>query len=498
VLTQAGCGIKIVSETPKNRGDLLNAIHSSRGMEHVNRSHQRSFSLNIFRMNAQELIEITRRVNDPDEGIRLMAVANREAGSQTHREVTRRVHNFVAAALTLVEHTRIFMRKNYSDTPILDRYQFKIDAEFKNEPLVQFVQNLRNYILHNGLPDSQMYLHFQSDPANPGSGSFETGIHIPTGPLLEWSNWSAPARTFIENSGEHIDIRTVAEAYTASILPFHDWLQDELDQFHSADFDELRALQESMNQSEAAANAAPSLPAEAGQNIIIEPEQDFVFAPDRAATLDTAASVLLNKVRKIDLESQRGDGFASERPAGATITDQDMLSVPLFWGSDVAGRRVFVFIYKDGASFGFDEEVFAELQALTESVLKAAGWARRTLSRSFVEKTVIEWLQSSFGAAVTGGLSEMIAKDGREAVRPLALSADLSGVCGARHIWRRMRVNANCKSNAKNETASSNSSRPGSIGCSMKLLPCDERWTSALTLMPRRPLRTKPSRFHRR
>ncbi len=103
-------------------------------------------------MNAQELIEIARRMNDPDEGIRLMSVANREAGSQTHREVTRRVHNFVAAALTLVEHTRIFMRKNYSDTPILDRYQTKIDADFKDEPLVQFVQNLRNYILHNGLP----------------------------------------------------------------------------------------------------------------------------------------------------------------------------------------------------------------------------------------------------------------------------------------------------------------------------------------------------------
>ncbi len=121
-------------------------------MDHINRSHQRTFTLNIFQMNAQELIEITRRVNDPDEGIRLMAVANREAGSQTHREVTRRFHNFVAAALTLVEHTRIFMREHYSDTPMLERYQAKVDTDFKNQPLVRFVQDLRNYILHNGCP----------------------------------------------------------------------------------------------------------------------------------------------------------------------------------------------------------------------------------------------------------------------------------------------------------------------------------------------------------
>jgi hypothetical protein len=130
-------------------------------------------------------------------------------------------------------------------------------------------------------------------------------------------------------------------------------------------------------------------------------------------------------VRQIDLEAQRGDGFASERPLGATITDQDMLSAPLFWGNDVAGRRVFVFIYKDGATFGLDEDVFAEMQALTESVLKS-DWARRTLSRGFVEKTMIKWLQSNFQKENANGLSETIAKHGREAVRPLELWAPIA------------------------------------------------------------------------
>ena len=397
-------------------------------MEHINRSHRRSFSLNIFRMNAQELIEITRRVNDPDEGIRLMAVANREAGSQTHREVTRRVHNFVAAALTLVEHTRIFMRENYSGTPILDRYQAKIDSDFKDAPLVRFVQDLRNYILHNGLPQSVMYMHFESNrDLSDGSGALETGIHIPAAPLLEWRNWSEPARTFIENSGEYIDIRTVAETYTDSILPFHDWLQAELDKFHSADLEELRALQELMNQSEKATRSSP-VPAAGiaeAQNNVATPEQQFVFASDRASALDAAGLALLKKVRKIELQAQRGNGFASERPMGATITDKEMLSAPLYWGTDVAGRRVFVFIYKDGDSFGFDEEAFAEMQEVTKQVLQT-DWARRTLSRSFVETTTIKWLQSSFGRAEPSSLPEMIAHDGRDAVQPLELWAPVA------------------------------------------------------------------------
>ncbi|TAI67146.1 hypothetical protein CWO89_04165 [Bradyrhizobium sp. Leo170] len=399
-------------------------------MEHINRSHQRTFTLNIFRMNAQELIEITRRVNDPDEGIRLMAVANREAGSQTHREVTRRVHNFVAGALTLVEHTRIFMRENYSNTPMLDRYQAKVDADFKDQALVRFVQDLRNYILHNELPNSEMYMHFQSNPDHPEGGTLETGIHIRTAPLLEWRNWSAPARTFIESCGEFVDIRTFAESYTDSILSFHGWLQSELDQFHSADLDELRKLQESLNRLETATKPAPAVAAETNVSSgggVEEPEQEFSFAPGRAATLAAAADALLHKVRKIELEPARGDGFPSERPPGVTLTDQEMLAVPLVWANDAEGRRAFVFTYKDSAHFGLDEETFAEMQALTESIVKT-DWARRMLSRGFVEKTIIKWLQDSFQVEDRKSLAETIARDGRDAVRPLELWAPIANL----------------------------------------------------------------------
>jgi hypothetical protein len=397
-------------------------------MEHINRSHHRTFSLNIFRMNAQELIEIARRVNDPDEGIRLMAQDNREASQQTHREVTRRVHNFVAASLTLVEHTRIFMREHYSNTPTFDQYQAKVDAEFVNEPLVKFVQDLRNFMLHKGLPESEMFLNFESNPDLPdGGGVLATGIRIKSDKLSAWAGWSAPARTFIESSGQYIDIRTFAEAYTDKIVSFHDWLQGELDQIYSADLDELRALQTSMNQLEAPMTPAPSYAAgvtESSQKSVDELEM-VAFSSDRAAELDAAAAELLKKVREIDLPKQRSDGFTSERPVGPTITDRDIVEAPLLWSNDVEGRRVFVFINKDGRLFGLDERVFAELQSLTEGVLKSA-WARRTLSRSFTETAIVRWLQSKFNGAEASSLSETIAKASREAVRPLELWAPIA------------------------------------------------------------------------
>lgn len=419
-----------MSEPTGSQPDLLEAIRSSRGLEHVNRSHQRTFSLNIFRMNAQELLEITRRVSDPNEGLRLMSQANREAGAQTHREVTRRVHNFVAASLTLVEHTRIFMREHYGNTPLFDRYQAKVDADLADEPLVRFVQDLRNFMLHNGLPHTEMFLNFDPNEALPGSGRLTTGIRIRTAHLSTWSRWSNQARAYIEASGEFIDIRDFSEAYTQKISLLHDWLQSELDQFHEADLDHLQTLQAALNESRATASStAPRAGAanEAPQESPVEAEADFSFAPDRAALIDAAAAELLKSVREVRLPRRRSDGFATERPMSATITRDDMVDTPHMWGQDVNGQRVFAFIFKGGAAFGLDEDKFAQIQTLEEGVL-SSDWGRRMLSRSFIEDVVVRWLRSHFSGAEPRNLSEAIAEASREAVVALELWAPIANL----------------------------------------------------------------------
>jgi hypothetical protein len=230
-----------------------------------------------------------------------MARNNRAAGTQIHREVTRRVHNFVAASLMLVEHTRIFMREQYADTPFLDRYQAKVNGEFADNPLVRFVQDLRNFMLHKGLPDSEMFLDFQPNSALPGSGTLTTGIRIRSAHLSIWSGWSDQARAFIGGSGEFLEIRSFVEAYTDKIQLFHDWLQDELDRFHQADLDKLRTLQGSLNQWGAAA-APPQSPAgmmeAASKDNADEAEEEFSFTLDRGAVRRRAHGFVADSGRR--------------------------------------------------------------------------------------------------------------------------------------------------------------------------------------------------------
>ena len=227
------------------RPDVMKAIDASPGMAHVNRTHARSFSLNIFRANARELIAITQQVRDPQEGLRLWFVDNREEQAQTHREVKRHVHNFVLAAKTLIDHTREFIKEHYANMPVFVSYNSKIKAEFSEAPVAKFVQDLRNYMTHRGLPSSDLFFQARQNPDRPEDGqTLVMGVQYRTEELLQWDRWTAPARKYIEEADEHLQIHVFAEDYVERVLRFHAWLDAELNAHHAADLEHLRSLQD--------------------------------------------------------------------------------------------------------------------------------------------------------------------------------------------------------------------------------------------------------------
>jgi hypothetical protein len=418
-----------MDDMKKIAGGTHDAIHSSRGMQHINRSYQRSFSINIFKINTQELIEITRRVNDPDEGLRFMSQDNREAGTQIHRETTRRIHNFVAASITLVDHTRNFMKENYANTPIFDRYQSKIDTEFLQDPTIKFVQDLRNYMLHNGLPPSEMFLEFKSTPdLGNGAGELNTGIRLKATELASWSRWTAPARTFIEEVGEYIDIRELAETYSRKVLLLQEWLQLELDALHASDLEELRALQASLG-----------LNLETGKNTLLENssenasdssitgarKQETSFSVDQAEIVDTAGKQLMSKVKEIELPQQSGDGFKSERPVAANINDEDLLEQPIFWRTDATGKQMLILATAHGKMHGLEDGALGDLQVLIGDLL-GFPWIRESLSRSFLQDQIFHWIRTEVVNPSDRGLASALVTAAHETVQPFELWAPIA------------------------------------------------------------------------
>jgi hypothetical protein len=131
----------------------LKAIHDSRGMRFLNEQQMRTFSTNILRMNGTELLTATAKLHDEEIGLSLMSVKNKDASHQAHREVKRHLHNFVTSAMTLVDHTRVMLTELYEGEEIHAKIISKIRSTVGNSPTCKFVQDMRNYMVHKGLPN---------------------------------------------------------------------------------------------------------------------------------------------------------------------------------------------------------------------------------------------------------------------------------------------------------------------------------------------------------
>ncbi|VWB28479.1 hypothetical protein BAR24066_01196 [Burkholderia arboris] len=400
--------------------DLLQQIRESKGSGYLDRAYQRSFSLNVFQMNAVELIAAAQRVKDPDQGMALMMEKNHEAGLQAHRELNRHVHNFVSSSLTLVEHTRVFMRKHYADTELFEIYERQVIATFAKSPIAQFVQGLRNYMLHRGLPNSSMFMKFSTSAgATDGSGRMETGVQYDTASLLDWKDWKSVARTYLEQAGRHLDVHEFAQEYLTLVNQFHGWLDATLATHHRSDLEELRQLHvRHQTISPTREPIAPTVPPDS------PPVEPFGLTSIQTADLDRISLDLLGRIRELHLK-QAPPGFPSERPA-TQITDRELIGPVTFWGQEVNGNAALMFLLYEGKSHGLAADDYHVLDSLTDAVMSVA-WARNGLSRKFVEATFLDWARQQFPAAQLS-FPEALCNAARESVTDVEVWAPIANM----------------------------------------------------------------------
>lgn len=392
-----------MTNEPISEAPLYARIHSSPGMKFLNDLHARSFSLNIFQMNALELMEATRKVRDPDLGPPLMFEANREAGQQAHRELNRHIHNFVASAKSLVDHTRVFLKVSYAESPVLETIQLKIKSIFSESPVTAFVHDLRNYMVHKGLPNSHMFLEWHQDPSAGSGPQVTSGIRFDTQSLAEWSSWTAPARRYMEQCGEHIDIHRFTDEYVVAVTRFHAWLEHTLREHHSAELAELEDLhmQVSVQNSDLAhrkltSEAPASLKIPDDENSVEQTVQEpySLFGPDTLA-VDAMSTAWLAKIRKVVMPSADKPAFPHQRPMQATLNADEMIGTPLFITQDINGEPVHVFLRKEKELYGLaSEDWFAN--ELIQDRLYAVPWIRERISRTFIEDALMIWAQDHF------------------------------------------------------------------------------------------------------
>jgi hypothetical protein len=127
--------------------------------------------------------------SEPSVALQIWSLANRPLFNQFLDEVDRLLHNYLAGAGSLRDHTRRVWKKYL---PMTD-YEAKTQATFAESGECLFVQGLRNYSLHTRLPVAEGHMSWKKDE------EMSTTVRLRRADLLGWSKWKPPARAYLED-----------------------------------------------------------------------------------------------------------------------------------------------------------------------------------------------------------------------------------------------------------------------------------------------------------
>ena len=189
-------------QTYQEYRDGIDKLQKTEGWRISKRIEHLGISANIFEANYHELMSKIEYFKS-DDAMSLWDYRNSIQMDNYLKEITRLLHNFVASALTLVEHTQIIARELYGTQPFWEEYRCEVAQKLSTNPNVQFVHNLRNYILHYDLPVTFASL----------TPECEQLVKIKIHTLREWSGWRGLSRQYLDSLGDEEKIEDIVAAY---------------------------------------------------------------------------------------------------------------------------------------------------------------------------------------------------------------------------------------------------------------------------------------------
>ncbi|HTA81460.1 MAG TPA: hypothetical protein VK783_00870 [Bacteroidia bacterium] len=207
--------------------DEFNAMPENQTLEKIRHF---GISIEIFNGNYNELIHHLKIHNDPRVSLALMNVDKRHLLHAYQREITRFLHNYIAASLSLRDHARNHYRELYSKNNLFSDYQGEIDKRFTRNPLAVFISDLRQYFQHYQMPGVSSRVAYKN-----GESDFQMTLLIPIKELQKYSKWNALSKAFLEEQTDDINLITLVSEYHDLIETFYKWFIDRQMKIHQDD-----------------------------------------------------------------------------------------------------------------------------------------------------------------------------------------------------------------------------------------------------------------------
>jgi hypothetical protein len=178
----------------------------------------------VFDTNCRELEDLLYQVEQPED---FWAFTDQRKSRAFFQEVTRRLHNAVASAMTLRDHTKRLTDKWCGDIPeTAARVEARQRGTFE-VPGAAFIQQLRVVMQHRRVPE-------QSVQVSGGEGrATEQKYVLSRDGLLNAYEWPSRALAFLRDAPEEIHVLPLVRWYREEVDSFYAWLEDHLKQTHA-------------------------------------------------------------------------------------------------------------------------------------------------------------------------------------------------------------------------------------------------------------------------
>jgi hypothetical protein len=205
----------------------------------------------VFQRNYEELWRLLTIASTPEQISRLYAQKNYALFLEITDEIDRLLHNFLASATSLVDHTRIFIKKYYIGHPFYKEYTSRKESHFVSDTITKFIHDLRNYNSHYHLTVTRGEVRY-SAATETTSTSWSSDFILEKEMLVQWDNWTSASKAFLGKDTQPIVITDVIHRYHQNVQAFHTWMHERL---HAVHAEELAWLEDMQSRIRAATDA---------------------------------------------------------------------------------------------------------------------------------------------------------------------------------------------------------------------------------------------------
>lgn len=222
---------------PLSAPDIQNELLQMPEWTRIAKVRHFEISVRLFESNADELEHFLSYLTEDQSSFHLADVKNQAKLDQAFEEVLRLLHNFVSAAKTLVEHTRVMYKDLYEKEKEFPDFEEK-KKQLTDIPVIQFVQRLRNLAQHVRLPHLSLVTDYD---VNRG---IDRRILLKKTDLFQLGDWNKQAKEFLQSQPDLIDLSLVVQDYRTQIHDFYSWMAKRQQDIHGSDQSAIRAKQE--------------------------------------------------------------------------------------------------------------------------------------------------------------------------------------------------------------------------------------------------------------